>query len=112
MNITPFIDTPFDDDDAWEAFTLSHGMAHEKYYEVMFAAGYQFPHYPVFDLSENADWKLIHQQEHDGIFRSLGLTGLPDLATVDLSKQDEFEDWLAYHGQVHARINAALGITS
>jgi hypothetical protein len=110
MNLSPFVDTPFDDPDAWDAFELAHGAAHEKVFSVLSSLGKSLNHYPLFDLQENTDWKLIHQSEHESIFRLLGLTGLPDLTSIDLDKQEEFEDWMAYHAQVHARINAFLGI--
>jgi hypothetical protein len=112
MNLSPFVDTPFEDPEAWEAFELAHGASHEKIFQVLAKLGKPLNHYPLFDLQENTDWKLIHQQEHQSIFNLLGLTGLPDMTSMDLDKRDEFEDWMAYHAQVHARINAALGITS
>ena len=113
MNLSPFNDTAFDDDDAWEAFELAHGMAHEKIYDVLTKSGLVFNHYPLFDTARGQkDWMLLHQQEHQSIYTKLQLTGLPDLQTVDLDKQDEFEDWMLSHTRVHAIVNQTAGIIS
>lgn len=112
MNLSPFIDTPFEDDEAWEAFELAHGMAHERIYAAMLQKGFMLNHYPLFDLERQSDWKLIHYSEHQSLYRALKLTGLPDLATVNLDQKDEFEDFMLYHAQVHSVLNVALGITS
>ena len=112
MNLNPFIDTPFEDPDAWEAFELAHGLAHERIYEAMLQAGKMLEHYPLFDLDRQSDWKLIHYSEHQSLYRALNIQGLPDLATVNLDKKDEWEDWMLFHAQVHSVLNVKLGITS
>ncbi len=111
MNLTPFSDNPFDDDDAFKDFGLAHGLAHDKIAAVMYDAGFFYEAYPLYDARANdRDWLLTHQQEHQSIFAQLGLNGLPDLATVDLRNEDEWEDWNDQHAQIHERINAFLGI--
>jgi len=111
MNLSPFQDTEFGDSEAFEAFQLAHGIAHEKIAQVMLNSVLIYNVYPLFDTPDyDRDWKLFHYTEHQSIFNLLHLTNLPDLATVDFNKQDEFEDWMSQHTFVHARINAALGI--
>lgn len=113
MNLGPWVDTPFDDADAFGDFQLVHGLAHDQFASVMYQQGKVYTTYPLMDApSENKDWLLTHQQEHESIYAQLGLTGLPDLATVDLRKDDEYETWMQLHTQIHAQINATLGITS
>lgn len=113
MNISPWTDTPFDDSDAFDDFALVHGMSHEKIAAVMFNAGSVYTTYPLLDTPDyDRNWLVTHQQEHQSIYNLLGLSGLPDLATVDLKKEDEFYDWLLAHQQIHTIINANLGIAS
>ena len=111
MNLSPFQDTPFGDEDAFEAFQLAHGLAHAKIAQTMFNTSKFYNVYPLFDTPDyDRDWKLFHYTEHQSIFNLLDMSDLPDLATVDFNKQDEYEDWMLQHTLVHARINIALGI--
>lgn len=113
MNISPFTDTPFGDEDAFSDFQLVHGLSHDKIAAVMYAQDLTYTTYPLMDSPDyDRDWLLTHQEEHQSIFNRLGLSGLPDLATVDLKKEGEYSDWMFLHQQVHQAINAALGITS
>lgn len=112
MNLSPFSDLPFDDEDAFADFQLAHGLAHDRIAAAMYALSKVYNTYPLMEEpSKDKDWLLTHQSEHESIFTLLGMTGLPDLTTVDLSKQDEFDDWMLLHRQIHERINATLGIT-
>ena len=111
MNLSPFSDMEFDDERAFEDFQLSHGLAHQKIAQVMFGNSNFYTTYPLFETpGQDRNWLLVHQAEHQSIFNLLGMTGLPDLATVDLKDEDQFDDWMQQHDDVHRRINAALGI--
>lgn len=113
MNISPWTDTPFDEPDAFADFALSHGLAHDKIAAVMYGNGNTYVTYPLYDtVTYERDWLLDHQAEHESIYSLLGLSGLPDLATVDMKKPDEYSDWLLQHQQVHVVLNSVLGITS
>lgn len=112
MNLSVWTDTPFDDEDAFADFALVHGLAHDKFAEVMYPLGFVYTTYPLYDTPNyDRDWLMTHQQEHESIFAQLGLTGLPDLATVDLKKNDEYDDWMEQHQLIHEQINSFLGIT-
>lgn len=79
----------------------------------MYAQDLAYTTYPLYDTPDyDRDWLLNHMQEHQSIFAKLGLTGLPDLATVDLKKEGEFVDWMFQHQLIHEQINSALSITS
>lgn len=111
MNLSPFSDAPFDDADAFADFQLVHGLAHERIAEVMYENSLFYITYPLMDNpQQDTDWLLNHQSEHESIFSRLNMTGLPDLATVDLSKEDEYFDWQNLHREIHERINKTLGI--
>ena len=112
MNLAPWTDTPFDDEDAFDDFQLVHGLAHDKIAAVMYPLGFVYTTYPLYETPNyNIDWLLTHQEEHQSIFAQLGMTGLPDLASVDLKKDEEYQDWMLLHQQVHQQINSFLGIT-
>ena len=111
MNLSPFSDLPFGDDDAWDDFSLAHSLAHDKIAQVMYSNSNYYETYPLEETPQHdRNWLLNHQSEHQSIFSLLNLTGLPDLSTVDFAKQDEFEDWVFLHSQIHTTINAQLGI--
>lgn len=111
MNVRPWCDTPFDDDDAFADFTLVLGLAHERIAQVMFANSLFYKTYPLMDWKpENRDTIQNLQQELGSIFGLLNLSGLPDFSGVDLKKQDEFEDFMLQLQQVETTINAQLGI--
>lgn len=111
MNIEPFQDTPFGDDEAFEAFQLAHGLAHERIASVMIGLGNNYNTYPLYDTPDtDRDWKLFHYIEHQSIYHLLKLDNLPDLSTVNFDDEGEFTDWMQMHTLVHTRINATLGI--
>lgn len=102
---------PPDDDDAFADFSLIHALSHDRIAKAMYANANYYTTYPLYETPDHDhDWLLNHQAEHQSIFTLLGMTGLPDLATVDLTKPEEREDWLLLHMQIHQRINAALNI--
>jgi hypothetical protein len=107
-----FVDTPFDDPEAFESFALANGMALQKIYDVMTLQSKIFTYYPLMDAADDSNWLLLLDQEMRSIYDHLGLTDLPDLASVDLRKQDEFEDFMLNYAQAITTVNASLGITS
>ena len=110
MTLSPFVDTAFDDEDAFDTFALANGMALQKIYDVMVRNGKPFTYYDLMDAKQDPNWLLLLDQEVRSIYDKLGLTGLPDLASVDLRKQDEFEDFMLTYTQSIQIINANLGI--
>ena len=111
MNIAPFQDMLADDVNAFREFALAHGMAHEQIYNTLLQSGVVIQHNPLFDATQwDTDWLLAHSAEHDVIYSAIGLTGLPDLVTVNLKNQDELETWMILHNQVHANINLILNL--
>lgn len=102
---------PFGDEGAFADFQMVHGLSHDRIAAVMYGNSDFYETYPLYNApNEDPDWLLVHQQEHESIYRLLDLNGLPDLATVDFQNEDEFSDWLLLHQIVHERINAQLGI--
>lgn len=112
MNLSPWTDIPFKDDDAFLDFQMAHALAHIKIAQVMYGLGSTYSVYPLMETPKSdADWKLNHQSEHESIYFDLGLTGVPDLSTVDFNDEGEFNDWMLLHQQVHQFINSTLNIT-
>lgn len=113
MNLAPWTDIPWGDEDALLDFYMVHGMTHNNIANVMYAQDLFYVTYPLMDAKRyDKDWLLIHQAEHESIYSQIGLQGMPDLASVDFGKEDEFYDWHLLHKQVHANINAVLGIVT
>lgn len=111
-SVSVWQDTPFDDKEAFDDFILVHAIVHDKIAAVMYGQDLQYTTYPLLDTPDyNRDWMLTHQQEHQSIYNLLGLSGLPDFATTDLSEEGPYQDFMLLHTQVHQQIGLALGIT-
>lgn len=111
MNVAPWTDTPFDDEDAFADFTFVLNLNHRKIAQVMFENLLVYDTYPLADGKlGDKDWLQNLQQELQSIFAKLELTGLPDFSSVDLRKEDEFEDFMLQLEQVESNINHTLGI--
>jgi hypothetical protein len=51
-----------------------------------------------------------HQNAHALLRQITGVQGI-DLSQVDLTKPDDFNNWISYHSEEHAVIRQILGIT-
>jgi hypothetical protein len=52
-----------------------------------------------------------HQNSHALLNSILGITSI-DLSEVDLTKENDFENWIGYHQSAHQAIRQQLGITT
>lgn len=111
MNISPFTDIPYDDQDAQADFLMVNQLALDRIAQRMYAAGLVYNTYPHADPpGVDQDWMLNIQTELESIFTLLEITGLPDFSSSDWHKEDEFNDWMLSYRQVIERVNAILGI--
>jgi len=106
-----FTDVRFGDDEAWQAFDMIHGITHQTTYQAMLAQNLIPMYLDMFGFpqKDNANYLLDHWQIHQSNARLLGLT-IPDLSSVDLTDESQYQDWLKFHATVHLNENAALGI--
>lgn len=109
---TPILQFPFGNEQEYRDFLLYHQLDHDLIYQSIIGSGLQFQKYPLMDARypTDTDWLNNHQLEHQEIYDVLGLSGLPDLSSVDFTKQDQFEAWHDLHRDVHTLINNTLGI--
>lgn len=111
MNLAPFQDIPASDDDAFDDFKFNLQLNHDRIAQKMYAASLFYKTYPLIDgVRSNQDWQQNLQQELGSIFKLLNLTGLPDFSGTDLSREDEFQDFLQQLVFVERRINVQLQI--
>lgn len=111
MNLQPFQDTQYDDEDGLDDFRLALQLNHDKIYAKMAALGLPYQTYPLIDNSgHNKDWQQNLQTELQSIYSRLNITGIPDLSGSDLSKQEEFEDFMQLLVQIETGLNKRLGI--
>ena len=110
--VAPLFDVPFDSKSEWQVFMLEHALQHGDIYAGIVAKGKNMTIFPLIDATEpnDHDWLNNHQLEHQEIYDILGLSGLPDLSSADLSKQDQWQTWHDQHRDVHSLINSVLGI--
>jgi hypothetical protein len=116
VNALLLSDVAFDSDDAWGAFQLQHGMMHQKVYDSILdkdALQNEPEFYPLFDFprEDNKEYLFDHWRVHQSNALILGLPGIPDLSTYDLSDPAQYTDFLQQHFLVHLNENIALGIT-
>jgi hypothetical protein len=112
MNLSPFQDIQYDDTEALDDFKCSLQINHDKIAQIMFKGGLAYKTFPLIDSGEHQkDWQQNLQQELGSIFKLLNLTGLPDLASADLNREDDFSDFMDGLIQVEITVNKTLGIT-
>lgn len=111
MNLGPFQDIPTSDSDGFDDFKFNLQVNHDTIAQRMFALNLVYKTYPLVDsLRHTKDWQQNLQQELGSIFSLLGMSGLPDFASVDLDREEDFHDFLQQLVFVERRINATLGI--
>jgi len=110
--LSPIFDIPFESDKDWKVWMLDHSLQHDIIFSKLTTLGKAIVKFPLIEAKEpnDKDWANNHQLEHDAIYTVLGLAGMPDLASSDLTKKDEWEAWQQLHQDVHAQINLTLGI--
>lgn len=111
MNLAPFQDILYDDEEAFDDFALALQLNHNRIAQVEFAASKFYKTYPLADVGSNKkDWQQNLQQELQSIFTLNNMTGLPDLASADLDREDDFNDWMQGLIFAELRVNTQLGI--
>lgn len=110
MDMMTFVDTPFGDQDAFKDFLFNNSRAHHDVATKLEQMGHSIDAYPLTDMSDENDWKEIHNQTHQQEFSLLGLIGLPDLSEVDLKDEQQYDDWMQAHADAHFAVNTALGL--
>ncbi len=112
MNALLFRNVEFDSPDSWATFDLNHVGMHAAVYDAMLRRNLVPFYVPLagFPREENDDYLLDHWQVHVSNARLLGLPGIPDLGTVDMSDPLQFSDWTDLHARVHENENVALGL--
>jgi hypothetical protein len=111
MSVSQFPDAPFGDEDSFMDFLMVNAMAHQTIAETMMVQGKIVSSVPIGDMTDDMkDWLMAHADIHQQEFDQLGLTGMPDLATVDLENEQAYYDWMQMHSIVHSSVGAALGI--
>jgi len=110
--LAPIFDIPFDSDKDWKVWMLDHSLQHDSIYVSLVTKGKTIIKLPLTEAKDpnDKDWMNNHQLEHEAIYAVLGLAGMPDLASSDLTKQDQWQAWQELHQDVHALINTTLGI--
>lgn len=107
----------FGDEAGWGQLLQEHQYEHSQFVQIGRA---QTPvvFVPDYDLASwqaspnfARNWLTSHFEVHQFLRSATGVSGV-NLADVDLSKEDEFYEWLDDHRNEHAELRIALGITS
>lgn len=110
MSFVPLATPRFGNDQDFDAWRLSHGVAHETIYTSVLSVGAVLDHFPQFEIGAK-DTLLTHYIEHQRIHSFLGLADLPDLSDVDFEDEGQFSDWHFLHAAAHEQIELSLGLT-
>ena len=57
------------------------------------------------------DWLQWHAALHQDEYSAFGLGFAPDLGVVDFGSEEQFNDWMYAHDQVHDTLNRAAGLS-
>ncbi len=93
----------------------SHHREHQQFVEALAqqVPAVLIPNYDFLQMltAGNARASIVqsHQKAHDQLGQILGITAT-DFGDYDLSKQDDFYNFLGYHSTTHAQIRQILGI--
>jgi hypothetical protein len=110
VNVAILADAPFEDENAFLEFLGGHELSHSGIAVKIASIGGFLTSRPLGQKPEDdRDWMLDHYQIHLEIGSQLVLP-VPDLMGYDLSVQDQYEEWMQIHGNLHSQINAKLGI--
>lgn len=109
MNLAPYIDVKFKDEEAFRQFSFIHVLTHDAISNYIEDQNLQVSNYPLDNVSAKQDWMFTHNQMHIQIAQRLGLTAPQDLELYDLDNETAFYDWMSLHGGEHDRILLAIG---
>ena len=104
---------PFTDQKSLDQFSFNNLDEHRK---IVSAARVRYnvslPLYVIDPLPQwdFPAWAYRHQFMHNAQNQLLGIAG-NDLTTLDFSRQDEIDSWIALHAQEHYQANSILGIS-
>lgn len=106
----------FGDLAGYGAWDIGHMREHLQFVQVL--AGQSPPiNIPDFDFlsfltAGQAQRSMVdsHQQSHALLRQATGIVGI-SLSQVDLTQENDFNNWIGYHQSEHAAIRQALGIT-
>lgn len=109
MNLAPYVDCEFGDQEAFRQFTFVHFIAHDTISTYIEDQNLSIENYPLENLEQQKDWLFTHNEVHRAVAQRLGLTAPQDLEKFDLNNKEQFYDWSSIHGQEHTRILLAMG---
>ena len=109
MNIAPYVDCEFGDEEALDQFKWVHLLSHGSVNDFIESQGLPVTDYQMDNMENLPDWMFQHYQMHVQEARLLGLTAPQDLQLYDLKNESEFLDWMSIHGQEHDRLFLVVG---
>ena len=112
MNIDITADVTFDSQPSFLDFVGLNELAHNAIVNAAVQKGFVIQSRPLDNpLGNMKGWLLDHYIQHKAEFDALGLTGLPDISTVDLEDKEQFKDYMQIHASLHELENAKVGLT-
>jgi hypothetical protein len=105
----------FQDAAGYGAWDIAHAREHLQFVQVLSqqTPAVLIPDYDFLALlTSGPSLKSIvesHAEAHNQLRTALNISGI-DLSEVDLTKSDDFYNWLGYHATEHAAMRQVLGI--
>jgi hypothetical protein len=109
-------DVTFEDNVGYGYWDISHHRQHLQYVQMlsMQTPAILIPDFDFIQMLTAGDARRSivesHMVAHTLLRQTLNVQGV-DLAQFDLSKSDDFYNWLAYHDADHNSFDLALGIS-
>lgn len=109
MNLAPYVDVEFGNEEAFSQFAFVHLLTHNNLAEYLGDQNLAIDNYPLDNMENQKDWMYTHQLVHVALASRLGLSAPQDLETFDLDNEQQFYDWSAIHSGEHDRLFLAVG---
>lgn len=89
-----------------------NALLHETVFTALLNTGVIVPHYPLWIDRPDEGWLEVHYREHQSWSNALNLGTPPDLGTLDIQDEQQFQQWLVNHAGHHTIVSQALGLDS
>jgi hypothetical protein len=108
VNLSPYRELAFDDQDGWQEFLARHEIAHQTIAQALQRAGKSAQRIPLTDdPRRNENWLNDHAAMHSAINKQLGLNN-SDIGSQDLKIEEDFVEWMLVHCAMHESENKVL----
>lgn len=110
MDLSPFLNSVAGDQNSFNDFLMANSASHQSIKDALNELDLSITSFIIDRIDDENEWLLVHNDVHQQEYDLLGLTGLPDLVSVDLNDNEQYQDWMNRHVLAHQQVNLTLGL--